>query len=214
MDERDFFDRDGFGQWLKEMRKEAGYASADTFAKAVHTLTGLYMTKDIVYKLESGSQDMTVSQLMAFSFVLYSRYLDYSMVFNVQRYLSPNARRYQHAAAYIAACDEAASADEIIDKAKSRGCTDEADMRFALEWRDTAQTRMAAARSYLTESDESVSGLVENWHRFFDGNALVDLPRIYDGLSAAYDKEPEHEGLPDADDSAPTDFYDIEEKDI
>ena len=205
LNEHEFFDRKRFASWLKETRKQAGFKSAKAFSKAVEEMTGLCLTEDIIYKIENGRQDITVAQLAAFSFVLFSRYLNYSMMAAVQACICRESRAYQHAAVYLAACEELSELNALIEKGNARGYTDESEYGFVLDMQKTAEERRDAARAYLPDNENELSALISDWHRMFDENPLVDTRYIFDSLGAAYDKEPDYSDY--VEETLPEDYY-------
>ena len=178
MNERDFFDREGFGQWLKSERVEAGYKSASAFAEAIYEMTGLYVTKDILYKLETGRQDVTVMQLLAFSLTLYSNYGDDRLWLAAESFIGDDRRTFEHAAMYVMSEQSTESSRHNIDLFKKRSevlNTPEDEIAAgvrAIEMfiEDSEHTKSKAASLM---PDDEMDDILETWHRHFDNNPLV-----------------------------------------
>lgn len=60
-----------FGALLRHERQEQGYSTAEEFAAAITEMTGYSVSKETIYKIESGKQEPKLSLFMAIKFLLF-----------------------------------------------------------------------------------------------------------------------------------------------
>lgn len=60
-----------FGALLRHERQEQGYSTAEEFAAAITEMTGYGVSKETIYKIESGKQEPKLSLFMAIKFLLF-----------------------------------------------------------------------------------------------------------------------------------------------
>lgn len=60
-----------YGSLVKDARRKAGYVKAEDFGRAVWRRTRVYLSRDVMYKIEQGRQDPTVVQFMAINLTLF-----------------------------------------------------------------------------------------------------------------------------------------------
>lgn len=73
---RDLFDMELFGLLIRRERTKAGFGTAESFAKKIVSVTMLPISKDVIYRIESGKQSPTLEQAMAINLTLNKRLLE------------------------------------------------------------------------------------------------------------------------------------------
>lgn len=69
-----------FGALLKRARLNLGYRRAEDFVDAMKKATGYDVSKDIVYRMESGKKEPSVNFIIALNIMMGNSLSDYSMV--------------------------------------------------------------------------------------------------------------------------------------
>jgi transcriptional regulator with XRE-family HTH domain len=67
------FDLKAFGAGLREERTKAGFKSSTKFRQRMAELTGYELSRDTLYKIESGKREMKITLLWAWCVTLYGR---------------------------------------------------------------------------------------------------------------------------------------------
>ena len=58
------------GFYIRSSRRKAGYWKAELFSDAIEEQTGRHVSADTLYKIESGRQEPSITQLMAIAYTL------------------------------------------------------------------------------------------------------------------------------------------------
>ena len=60
-----------YGAMVKNARKRAGYSTAQAFSDSIFRRTRVYISRDVLYKIEQGRQNPDIAQFMAINLSLY-----------------------------------------------------------------------------------------------------------------------------------------------
>ena len=60
-----------YGAMIKNARKRAGYSTAQAFSDTIYRRTRVYISRDVLYKIEQGRQKPDIEQFMAINLSLY-----------------------------------------------------------------------------------------------------------------------------------------------
>ena len=66
-----------FGEHLRALRKQAGFRNTESFAEAMTEIAGYHVSKETVYRIESGKQEASISFVCAASIALHGKILSF-----------------------------------------------------------------------------------------------------------------------------------------
>lgn len=67
------------GALIRHERQSQGYTTAEEFAAAITTMTGYKVSKETIYKVESGKQEPKLSLFIAIKFLLFTSDFDVAL---------------------------------------------------------------------------------------------------------------------------------------
>lgn len=76
---------EGFGAYLRYLRRSRGYTSPDMLIAALHEKTGYNMTKDALWRIERGRQEPTLTYLCALSLTLTGELLSHEILLGIEQ---------------------------------------------------------------------------------------------------------------------------------
>lgn len=89
--------RESLGALLEGMRKAAGYSRAVDFAAAIEETAGIPCKKDLVYRIEAGKQEPSITYLCAVSLTLFGKVLHWDVIQAITKSACPSWKEYEEA---------------------------------------------------------------------------------------------------------------------
>lgn len=65
------FDTAAFGRWVREQRKRLGFKSTEQFSKEILRMSGRSISRNTLYKLETGQQEIDMDRMAAIVWAIF-----------------------------------------------------------------------------------------------------------------------------------------------